>query len=188
MHLHERIAAREGRYRSEDMSTLKSNADAEINVNTTKYASGLYTIWCEEDWPVFLGAGRLLAYQGQNINYRDHAGNNRDFVGSNFLYSKKLLQLRGLDMYLNRMNISILADDKELLDTEVMPIGNLSYKMDANVTGISDLTYRKTGSKYDTKHKTYPALSEGWERYYGSFKIHRQILMNQSSRNLIGDN
>ncbi len=102
--------------------------------------------------------------------------------------NKKLLQLRGLDMYLDRMNISILADDKELLDTEVMPIGNLSYKMDANATGIADLSYRKTGSLYDTKHKTYPALSEGWERYYGSFKVHRQILMNLSSRNSIGDN
>jgi hypothetical protein len=188
VHLKERITAREGYYRSEDMSTLESNVDKEIKVNTTKFSSGLYTIGYEEDWPVFLGAGRLLAYQGQNINYQDYAGNNRDSVGSNFLYNKKLLQLRGLDIYLDRMNISILANDKDLLDVEVLPIGNLSYKMDANATGITDLSYRKTGSQYDIKHKTYPALSEGWERYYGSFKIHRQILMNLSSLNSIGDN
>lgn len=188
VHLRERIAAQEGRYRSEDISTLQSNADTEIKVNTTKFASGLYTIRSEEDWPVFLGAGRLLAYQGQNINYRDYAVNNRDSAGSNFLYNKKLLQLRGLDMYLDRMNISILANDKGLLDVEVMPVGNLSYKMDANATGIADLSYRKTGSQYDIEHQTYPALSEGRERYYGSFKIHRQIMMNLSSLNSIGDN
>jgi hypothetical protein len=187
VHLHECIAAREGYYRSEDMSTLKSNTDAEIMVNTTKFAGGLYTIGYEEDWPVFLGAGRLLAYEGQNINYRDYAENNRDVVGSNFLYNKKLLQLRGLDMHLDRMNISILANDKALTDIEVMPIGNLSYEMDANATGIADLSYRKTGSKYDVTHKTYPALSEGWERYYGSFKIHRQILMNLSHLKSIDD-
>lgn len=188
VHLQERLTAREGHYRSEDMSTLKSNADTEIMVNTTKFESGLYAIGYEEDWPVFLGAGRLLAYQGQNINYRDYAANNRDSVGSKFLYNKKLLQLCGLDMYLDRMNISILANDKKLLDVEVMPVGNLSYKMDANTTGIADLSYRKTGSQYDTEKKSYPALSEGWERYYGSFKIHRQILMNLSSFNSIGDN
>jgi hypothetical protein len=40
MHLQERIAAQEGYYRSEDISTLESNADAAIKVNTTKFASG----------------------------------------------------------------------------------------------------------------------------------------------------
>lgn len=188
VHLQERIAAREGSYRSEDMSELKSSADAEITKNTTKFPSGLYTIDYEEEWPVFLGAGRLLAYQGENINYRDYAENNRDSVGSNFLYSKRLLRLRGLDMHLEKMNISILADDNSLQHIEVMPIGNLSYKMDANATGIADLYYRKTASQYDIKHKIYPALSEGWERYYGSFKIHRQILMNLSSLDLAIDN
>lgn len=180
VHLQERIAAREGYYRSEDMSTLKSDSSAEIMVNTTKFASGLYIIEYEENWPVFLGAGRLLVYQGQNINYRDYAENNLDVVGSNFLYNEKLLQLYGLDMYLDRMNISIRATDKALLDIEFMPVGNLSYKMDANATGIADLFYRKTGSQYDVKHKRYPALSEGWEKYHGNFKIHRQMLMNMS--------
>jgi hypothetical protein len=93
MHLQERIAAQEGYYRSEDNSTLESNADAAIKVNTTKFASGFCTIGYQEDWPVFLGADRLSAYRGQNINYRDHAGNNRDSVGSNFRYNKNLLQL-----------------------------------------------------------------------------------------------
>lgn len=78
--------------------------------------AAFYTIGYQEDWPVFLGADRLSAYQGQNINYRDHAGNNRDSVGSNFLYNKNLLQLCGLDMCLDRMNIYIPANNKELLD------------------------------------------------------------------------
>jgi hypothetical protein len=45
----------------------------------------------------------------------------------------------------------------------------------AHTTGIADLKYRLTDSKYDFKHALYPVLSEGEERYVGTYNISRSI-------------
>jgi hypothetical protein len=47
----------------------------------------------------------------------------------------------------------------------------------AKTTGIADLSYRLRDSQYDVKHQNYPVLSEGEERYYGTYDLARKIEM-----------
>jgi hypothetical protein len=53
----------------------------------------------------------------------------------------------------------------------------LGYLIQAKTTGIADLSYRLRDSQYDVKHQNYPALSEGEERYYGTYDLARKIEM-----------
>lgn len=181
--LSERIAAREGYYRTEEDFTLNASAEDEIKVNTKKPLEGIYTITYEENWPTYLGSGRFVEYYGQNINYRDFAGNNRDVVGTSLLYNQNLLRIRGIDMGLEKLNATVLATVDSLRDVKVVPTRLLNYSTESYTTGIADLEYKVVSSQYDIKNKNYPYLLEGSERYYGTYDINRHISINASFNN-----
>jgi hypothetical protein len=173
-------SALEGNYTSSEEMTLRSLVypnDIEILVNKLP-GSEIYTIdYRNEIWPVILTAGRSLAYSGQQINDRDFEGNNRDYVGANFLYNRKLSTDQKTVMWLQRANATVVATDNAILFAEFEPTMYLGNQIQAKTTGIADLSYRQTDSVYDVKHQTYHALVEGEERYYGTYDLSQKIEM-----------
>jgi hypothetical protein len=178
--LRQRTNALEGSYKSTDEIMMQSVVyPDEIEITVDKpVGTDIYTIEYEnEQWPVFIKAGRTLAYSGQQINDRDFEGNNGDFVGANFLYNRELSKEQRSVIWLQRMNASVLATDDAILSAEFKPTKYLGYLIQAKTTGIADLSYRLRDSQYDVKHQNYPALSEGEERYYGTYDLARKIEM-----------
>jgi hypothetical protein len=178
--LRQRTSSLEGIYKSSDEITMHSVVyPDEIEITVDKPAgTDLYKIeYKNEIWPVFLKADRTLTYFGQQINNRDFEGNNGDFVGANFLYNHELSKEQRSVIWLQRMNATVLATDDTILLAEFKPTKYLGYLINAKTTGIADLSYRLRDSKYDVKHQNYPALSEGEERYYGTYDLARKIEM-----------
>ena len=178
--LRERTNALEGSYKSTDEITMQSVVyPDEIEITVDKpVGTDIYAIEYEnEQWPVIIKASKTLAYSGQQINDRDFEGNNGDFVGANFLYNHELSKDQRSVIWLQRMNASVLATNDIILLAEFKPTKYLGYLIQANTTGIADLSYRLRDSQYDVKHQNYPALSEGEERYYGTYDLTRKIEM-----------
>ena len=178
--LRERTNALEGSYKSTDEITMQSVVyPDEIEITVDKpVGTDIYAIEYEnEQWPVIIKASKTLAYSGQQINDRDFEGNNGDFVGANFLYNHELSKDQRSVIWLQRMNASVLATNDAILSAEFKPTKYLGYLIQANTTGIADLSYRLRDSKYDVRHQNYPALSEGEERYYGAYNLSRKIEM-----------
>ena len=178
--LRQRTNALEGSYKSTDEITMQSVVyPDEIEITVDKpVGTDIYAIEYEnEQWPVIIKASKTLAYSGQQINDRDFEGNNGDFVGANFLYNHELSKDQRSVIWLQRMNASVLATNDTILSAEFKPTKYLGYLIQANTTGIADLSYRLRDSQYDVKHQNYPALSEGEERYYGTYDLTRKIEM-----------
>jgi len=182
--LKERTSALEGDYRSEDEMRLWSNIGSDIDIDYAKPAgTDVYTFSFHEIWPVALTSRRTLEYSGRQINDRDFEGNNRDFVGSNLLYNRKLFKDRSAVMWLERMNATVQATDDSILRADFMPTKYLGYQIQTNTTGIADLRYRQAGSQYDVKRYDYTPLSESDERYYGTYALSRKIEMRSQYPN-----
>jgi len=166
-----RTSAFQGNYSSTEGIYLRSYITEAIRATITKEANSPFFVFdFFEDWPVILKSSRQIEYSGKEINDREFAGNNLDYVGSNFLYNKKLSAERDVGMLQKRMNASVLGmqlpksvTEKEtvakdtLVSADFMPSRETRYRMVANTTGIADLKYRLTDSKYDFKHALYPA-------------------------------
>ena len=178
--LKQRTNALEGSYKSTDEIMMQSAVyPDEIEITVDKpIGTDIYAIEYEnEQWPVIIKASKTLAYSGRQINDRDFEGNNGDFVGANFLYNHELSKEQRSVIWLQRMNASVLATNDTILSAEFKPTKYLGYLIQVNTTGIADLSYRLRDSKYDVKHQNYPALSEGEERYYGTYDLARKIEM-----------
>ena len=189
--LRERTSALEGSYKSADEIKMQSIIyPNEIEIVVDKpIGTDLYTIeYKNEQWPVSIKASRSIAYSGQQINDRDFEGNNGDFVGTSFLYNRELSKEQRSVIWLQRMNATVLATNDSILQAEFKPTKYLGYLIRANSTGIADLSYRFRDYRYDVKHQNYPALSEGEERYYGTYDLSRKIEMRSLFENLEPEN
>jgi hypothetical protein len=176
--LKQRTSALEGNYGSSDEIRLQSVVYPDtIEILIVKPAgTDIYTIdYKNEMWPVLLSVSRTLIYSGQQINSREFEGNNGDFVGANFLYSNALTKEQRSVIWLDRMNATVLATDDAILMAEFKPTKYLGYLIRANNTGIADLSYRQRDFRYDVRHQNYPAITEGEERYYGTYDMARKI-------------
>jgi hypothetical protein len=184
--LRQRTSSLEGSFKSTDEIMMQSVVyPDEIEITIDKpVGTDLYTIeYKNEKWPVFIKASRTLAYSGRQINDRDFEGNNGDFVGANFLYNRELSKEQRSVIWLQRMNATVLTNNESIFLAEFKPTKYLGYEIKASTTGIADLSYRLRDSKYDVKHQNYPALSEGEERYYGSYDLLRRIEMKSVFKN-----
>jgi hypothetical protein len=178
--LRQRTSSLKGIYKSSDEIKMQSVVyPDEIEIAVDKQAgTDIYTIqYKNEIWPVFMKADRTLTYFGQQINNRDFEGNNGDFVGANFLYNHELAKEQKSVIWLKKMNATVLATDDSILLAEFKPTKYLGYRINAKTTGITDLSYRLRDFQYDVKHQNYPALSEGEERYYGTYDLARKMEM-----------
>ena len=78
---------------------------------------------------------------------------------------------------MRRTNATVIATNDSILSAELKSTRYLGYQIEAATTGISDLSYKQRDYNYDVRHQNYPALSEGEERYYGTYNLSRKIEM-----------
>ena len=174
--LRDRTSAFQGNYSSEELMYLRSDTTNSISIDTTKSGSPVYTIQYVEQWPVILKYGKNMRYSGREINDREFVGNNLDFAGSSLLYNQELSKDTYAGLLLKRMNATVLATDDAILSAEFMPSREMIYRIKTHTTGIADLKYRLTEPQLRSQTcDCYPALSEGEERYVGTYNISRSI-------------
>ena len=167
----ERTAALQGTYGSEEKLRLKSNTNDSVNATIYKPAgSDVYTIDFYEHWPVKLSYSKSMNYSGKEINNREFVGNNKDFVGANFLYNHEFSKERSLNMSLERLNATILASDEVIYTGEVKATRDTQYKLQTHSTGIAAFKYRQVGASDEI-------LNEGDERFVGIYDITKNIRM-----------
>lgn len=174
--LSQRTAALLGNFSSEESISLKSSNDNPINVSIEKSrGTEIFSIQFSEAWPSLLISNKNLKYSGKMINDREYGVNNGDYVASNSLYNTNLAKNRKLVLFHERMNATVLATKQSLIEARIEPTGILVYNAYSNTTGIQDLSYRLSGSKYDGI-RGYPPSSGAEDRYYGNFTITRKII------------
>ena len=174
LRLKERTAARQGSYSSEELLTLKSNINNSVNVSIVKPAgSDVYTIDFYEKWPVKLNYSKSMEYAGEGINNRDFVGNNKDYVGANFLYNHEFSKERNLNMSLERLNATILATDEAIDLAEVKATRDTQYQLKSHSTGIANFEWRQVDADDEI-------LNAGDERFVGAYDITKNIRMKSS--------
>jgi hypothetical protein len=179
--LHERTSAKNGSYSTEGRMSLRSKVRFPIYMNFTKPAgTDVYTIMFAEKWPTTLKATRSTRYVGENINDREMSYNNGDYASSILLYNTELTKNTSSLISVKRINATIRANDDTIISAQFLPNALLNYSIDAHTTGIAELRYGKAGSEYDSRHSTYPTVSEGFDRYTGTYDISRRIEMNST--------
>jgi hypothetical protein len=167
----ERTAALQGTYGSEEKLWLKSNTNDSVNATIDKPAgSDIYTIDFYEHWPVKLSYSKSTNYSGKEINNREFVGNNKDFIGANFLYNHEFSKERSLNMELERLNATILASDEVIYTGEIKATRDTQYKLQTHSTGIAAFKYRQVGASNEI-------LNEGDERFVGIYDITKNIRM-----------
>lgn len=193
VNLHERTSSAEGRYRSIDEIKFNSKVNDNIDILVDKpVGSGIYTIEYENEiWPVFLKTSKSLDYYGRQINERDLEENNRDFVSTNLLYNNRLSFEKNSVLNLQRTNATVYVFNdtinEVLLRAQFKPTKSLKYDFNAATTGIADLKYAREDYQYtqfDANHKSYPTNIYSEERYFGEFRISRDINMRSQHNRL----
>jgi hypothetical protein len=168
----ERTAALEGKYSSEELLTLRSSINNSVNVSITKPSgSDLYTIEFYERWPVRLSYSKSLSYAGKQINNREFVGNNRDYVGANFLYNQVFSKERSLNMSLERLNATLFATDEAIDLGEVKATRDTQYRLQSHSTGIASFKYLQAGAEDGE------ILNAGDERFVGTYDIVKNLRM-----------
>jgi hypothetical protein len=177
--LNERTAASEGNYSSQEHIDAWAQIRMPVGLDIVKSTSSdTYAIKFIERWQANISSSQKLEYSGKNINNRDFAGNNFDFVGANLLFNKNLSKDRIIEMRLDRMNATVLATEDNIIQIERKPTREFNYQISTSTTGIADLKYQQSGSEFDRVALTgYEILNKGDERYYGSFNITKKLNM-----------
>ena len=169
--LKERTAALQGSYSSMELLSLKSSINNSVNMTIVKPAgSDVYTIDFYERWPVKLSYSKNMTYSGKEINNREFVGNNKDYVGANFLYNHEFSEDRSLKMNLLRMNATILATDGAIDLAEVKATRDTQYRLQSHSTGIANFEWRQVGTDDEI-------LNAGDERYVGTYDIVKNMHM-----------
>jgi len=169
----EKVSAREGRIIKNDNTILFSDDQRDFYRNTT-ISGGVAIIKPHEEWPVIFISRNQIRYKGLGLNDFGYMENTYDKIGENSLYNKNFDK----DLYINasliRFNATVTATDYGL-EAEILPTTNTDYRLSLNTSGITDLYFRILDSKWDSKHRNYPASEESTERYVGKFSIQRDI-------------
>jgi len=180
----ERIAALEGKYKTDEIEAMSARNDNIIQSDIVKPSgSNEYTLTYHEIWPVVMVQLKSIAYSGKEIDAREIAGNNLDYAKADFLYSNDLTKDITIRMGLSRLNATVVATDNGIETAEREATRSTEFKVRASATGISDFSYLQSGPKYTREHIFgYEVLNKGDERYYGKYNM-TNILEMQSFEN-----
>ncbi|OPX77482.1 MAG: hypothetical protein A4E45_01973 [Methanosaeta sp. PtaB.Bin039] len=174
----ERTAALQGRYSSQGQLKLQSRTNGSVDMVIYKPSgTDLYTIDFYEVWPVNLSYDSSMTYSGREINSRDFLGNNRDYIGASFLYNRELSKDSSLNMSLERMNATVVANDEAIYQADVMATRDTKYRLNSHSTGIASLRHMQIGPGDEI-------LTEGDERFVGVYDLVRSIGMGSRFENV----
>ncbi len=168
----ERTAALDGSISSEESLTMQSWNNKSVNATIYKPSgSDTYTVEFYEKWPVELSDSENITYSGKQINSRGFVGNNRDYAGSNFLYSQDFSKEQSLNVKLERLNATIFASDEEIESADVMATKSTQYRLQSHSTGIAAI-------KFQQENEDGSVIGEGDQRYNGIYDIDLNLQMN----------
>lgn len=176
--LRQRTAALEGSYRSEERLKLNSSVnDVSLDIDKPS-GTDIYTVNFYEQWPVNLSSSRSVEYSGKGINDREFASNNQDFFGANSLYNKEFSKELNVNMVLNKMNATLLANDNTIYSAERKATRVMDVELRTHTSGIADIKYQQSGDEYLAgPTPKYEVLNEGDNRYYGVYDIAERLSM-----------
>jgi len=142
-----RRSALEGEIKSEEYTDISASADEPITREIIKRSGSPYFEFnFTEVWPVHFQSERALVYHGMMINDLDLARNNLDWAATSFRRSPELSSIRRFTMDLERANISLVADEDDVLQVEFLPTKQLNYSIQAFCSGQTELSYAQTAS------------------------------------------
>ncbi len=176
----ERTAALQGKYLSEDLISMRSRI---TNVSYELYKPAGTNVWTAEfysDWPVKINSSRSLDYIGHNINNREYIGNGEDYIGEDFLYNVRLTKEQKFNLSASSLNATIFYTNDSILQANLLENKELDYSMQSHSTGIADLSFKQSDTKYSTQDGDYETATFGEERYSGDFTISRNIKMKSN--------
>ena len=152
--LKQRRSAFQGEIKSEKYTKLSAEAEEPITREILKpFGTPFYEFNFTEVWPVHFQSDEAVVYKGTEINDRDLSANNRDFVSASFLYATELSGVRRCRMDFSRVNITLIADNNDVVNVEFLPIKHLNYGIEAFSSGMTDLIIQADGSGYGHDHK-----------------------------------
>jgi hypothetical protein len=83
-------------------------------------------------------------------------------------------------MDLERLNISLLADNDDVVQVEFLPSKSLNYSIQAFSSGQTELSYAQTASDMTS------IVSKGEEIFFGDYTLIAAINMSASNKNATG--
>ena len=119
-----------------------------------------------------------VVYRGTEINDRDLSANNLDFVSSSFLYATELSGIKRSRMDFSRVNITLTADNDDVVKVEFLPNKNLNYSIEAFSSGMTDLSYRQTAPDMVT------TINEGDQSFFGDYTLNATIEMGATNNKM----
>ena len=174
----QRRSALEGEIKSEEYTDISATADEPIVREIIKRSGSPYFEFnFTEVWPVHFQSERALVYHGMMINDLDLARNNLDWAATSFSRSPELSSIRRYSMDLERTNISLLADEDDVLQVEFLPTKQLNYRIQSFCSGQTELSYAETASDMTT------ITSRGEETFFGDYSLVAAIKMSATNKN-----
>ena len=177
----QRRSALKGEIKSEEYTNISAEAEEPITRDILKRSgSPYYEFNFTEIWPVHFQSERALVYSGTMINDLDLTKNNLDWVATSFRRSPQLSTIRSSRMDLENLNISLLADNDDVLQVEFLPAKSLNYSIQAFSSGQTELSYAQTASDMTS------IISRGEEIFLGDYTLIAAINMSASNKNATG--
>ncbi len=182
----EKISASQGTYKTDELTRVRARNDGLVSMDTTKPAdSNEYTVTYQENWPVGIVQRKSIAYSGERFNTEEFSGNNLDFAGGNFLYNKDFIKDSTIILSLSRLNATILATDNGIEQANVEATRSTDFRIRVKATGLSDIRYQQSGSKFITGPRSgYEIVNAGEERYYGKYNFTEVIGMKNVGKDV----
>jgi len=174
----QRRSALAGEIKSEEYTNISAEAEEPITRDILKRSgSPYYEFNFTELWPVHYQSERALIYSGTMINDLDLTKNNLDWASTSFRRSTQLSAIRSYKMDLENLNISLLADNDDVLQVEFLPNKSLNYSIHAFSSGLTELSYAQTASDMAS------IVSRGEEIFFGDYTLIAAINMSASNKN-----
>lgn len=177
----ERTAARQGRYKAEELLKMQSNLSSNPGYTIDKSAgTSKWIIEFYQDWPLSINSSRSIDYIGQNINEMEYISNGPDSISSSYLYNIKLTNERNLDLSTSNLNATVFATNENILSVSVDEDIKINYELNSHSTGIADLKFKQSGGDYLMKTGEYNPQLMGEERYVGDYNITRRLQIREN--------
>ncbi len=170
--IRQRRSAFQGDIKSERYTKLSAEAEEPITREILKPSgTPFYEFNFTEVWPVHLQSDEAVVYSGMEINDLDLAANNLDFVASSFLQATDLSEIKRYSMELERLNITLIANDVDVTSVNFQPSKHLNYGIEAFNSGKTHLLYRQTAEDMVT------TINEGDQSFFGDYTLKASISM-----------
>lgn len=168
----QRRSAFQGEIKSEKYTKLSAEAEEPITRGILKPSgTPFYEFNFTVVWPVHYQSDEAVVYKGAEINDRDLSRNNLDFVSTSFLDATELSGVRRCRMEFSRVNITLIADNDDVVNLEFLPTKQLNYGIEAFSSGMTDLSYRQTAPDMVT------TVIEGDQSFYGDYTLNATVDM-----------